>query len=138
MKYFYSILCFVLTVPLWSFAQVTEPANYEGDITNVGERSQSFSGGTAQLKNPLDGRISTIPDFFKAIIDVLLVFAIPFVVFFIIWAGFLYVTARGNAEKIRQAHNALLYALIGGLLILGANLLLDIITNTVDQVADRP
>ena len=100
--------------------------------------SQTYDGqplyGEVQLQNPLDSSISTIPDFFRAIISVLLVFAIPFIVFFIVWAGFLYVTARGNAEKIKQAHSALLYALIGGLLILGANLLLDIITNTVNEI----
>jgi len=86
------------------------------------------------LLDPLSSSISTIPDFFRAIIEILLVFAIPFVVFFIVWAGFLYVTARGNPQKIAQAHSALLYAIIGGLLILGANLLLDVITNTVNQV----
>ncbi len=95
----------------------------------------SFSK-TTELKNPLDKSISSIPAFFQAVIDILLVFAIPFVVFFIIWAGFLYVTARGNPDKIKQAHNALLYALIGGLLILGANVLLDIITNTVAEVTN--
>jgi len=90
--------------------------------------------GTVKLKNPLDDSVSSIPLFFKAIIDILLIFAIPFIVFFIIYAGFLYVTARGNAETIKKAHNALLYALIGGLLILGANVLLDVITGTVDQI----
>lgn len=94
---------------------------------------QPFAGEVVLL-DPLSSSISTVPDFFRAIIEILLVFAIPFVVFFIVWAGFLYVTARGNPQKIAQAHSALLYAIIGGLLILGANLLLDIITNTVDQV----
>ncbi len=61
-------------------------------------------------------------------------FAIPFVVFFIIYAGFLYVTARGNPGTIEQAHKALLYAIIGGLLIFGARAILAIITNTVYSV----
>lgn len=87
----------------------------------------------AVLENPLSN-ITSIPEFFLAIIDILMIFAIPFIVFFIIYAGFLYVTARGNAETIKKAHNALLYALIGGLLILGARTLLTIIENTVSQI----
>ena len=90
--------------------------------------------GQACLTNPLDSTISTIPDFFRVLVEIILVFAIPFIVFFIIYAGFLYVTAQGNPEKIQKAHAALLYALIGGMLILGANVLLTIITNTVTQI----
>jgi hypothetical protein len=88
----------------------------------------------AVLSNPLDSSISSIPAFFGVLVDIILVFAIPFIVFFIIYAGFLYVTAQGNPEKIQKAHAALLYALIGGMLILGANVLLDVITNTVTQI----
>lgn len=91
----------------------------------------SFSG-TVGLDNPLDG-IASITDFFLAILDILLVFAIPFVVFFIIYAGFMYVTARGDTGKIKTAHNALLYAIIGGLLILGARLILAVIAGTVEE-----
>lgn len=92
----------------------------------------------AQLEDPLDDSISSIPAFFLAILDILLVFAIPFIVFFIIYAGFLYVTARGNVSVIEQAHRTLLYALIGGLLILGARGILSIITNTVNSVVMTP
>ncbi len=88
----------------------------------------------AQLEDPLNDSINSIPAFFLAILDILLVFAIPFVVFFIIYAGFLYVTARGNPGNIEQAHKALLYAIIGGLLIFGARAILAIITNTVNSV----
>jgi Type IV secretion system pilin len=91
----------------------------------------SFSG-SGSLVNPLKN-ITSITGFFLAILDILLVFAIPFVVFFIIYAGFMYVTARGNSTKIATAHNALLYAIIGGLLILGARLILNLIQGTVDE-----
>lgn len=74
----------------------------------------------------------TIPQIFEAILDIIMVFAIPIIVFFIVWAGFLYVTATGNPEKIKKAHNALLYALIGGLIVLGANVILAVITNTIN------
>jgi len=98
--------------------------------------SQSLANvnNTNILSNPLDASISSIPALFQALLEVLLIFAVPIVVFFIIFAGFKYVTARGNPEKIKQAHQALIWAIIGGLLILGANVLLDIVNQTICSV----
>jgi hypothetical protein len=85
------------------------------------------------LDNPL-GEDSTITKLIEAILDILLVFAVPVIVFFIILAGFNYVTARGDTGKIEKAHMALLYALIGGVLILGARVLIDVIGGTIDSI----
>jgi len=87
---------------------------------------------SAGFENPL--KYGSITELFAAILNVVLVFAIPLVAFFIIYAGFLYVTARGNETTITQAHKALLYAVIGGVLILGANVLITVIQNTVDAI----
>jgi hypothetical protein len=92
-----------------------------------------LSQSNTRLENPLSG-ISSIPQFFAAILDIVIIFAIPFLVFFIVLAGFRYVTAQGNPDKLTKAHQALLYALIGGVLILGASVLLEVIQGTVDQV----
>lgn len=91
-----------------------------------------FVSHGAQLDNPL--QINTIEGLFRSLIEIVLVFAIPLVVFFIIYAGFLYVTARGNQETIGKAHKALLYAVIGGVLILGANVLIEVISGTVESI----
>jgi len=82
--------------------------------------------------NPL-GEGTTITSFFLDLIRILLIFAIPIIVFFIIYAGFLMVTANGKPEQISKGKTALLYAVIGGLLILGANLILTVIQGTVDS-----
>lgn len=105
--------------------------------TATGPSAHTFQG-TTELKNPLNSDISSIPAFFRTILDILLVFAVPFVVFFIILAGYKYVTARGNPTKISEAHQALLYAIIGGLLILGAEAILALIEGTVTQFAPTP
>ena len=118
---------FVFPQAIFASDPLTTPTNGNEALTTP------TNGNTAVLKNPLSN-ISSIPAFFLAIIDILMIFAVPFIVFFIIYAGFLYVTARGNAETIKKAHNALLYALIGGLLILGSRTLLTIIENTVTQI----
>lgn len=87
------------------------------------------SGMSISLINPL-GDI-TIQQFFLKIIQIVILFAIPIIVFFIILAGFKYVTAQGNVEQVKSATTALTWALIGGVLILGAEAILKIIQGTV-------
>lgn len=111
-----------------AFAQTPERPPGDGTPTRPG------SGVT--IKNPIEA--DNIQQLFQAIIDIVLVFAIPIIVFFIIYAGFLYVTARGNEATIQKAHMALLYALIGGLLILGARVLIEVVQGTVDCVQGSP
>lgn len=91
-------------------------------------------GGAASrivLQNPLSG-INSIPDLLAAILQVVIIIAIPIIIFFIMLAGFKYVTARGNATQIQDASRALLYAIIGGVLILGATAIAQIIKNLVN------
>lgn len=83
------------------------------------------------LQNPLSG-INSIPDLLAAILQVFIIIAIPIIIFFIMLAGFKYVTARGNATQIGEASKALLYAIIGGVLILGATAIAQIIKNLVN------
>lgn len=109
----------------------------KGDIdTPPGTTAKCASEGGSMvcLDNPL--KAENITQLFQTIIDIAIIFAIPLVVFFIIYAGFLYVTARGNEGTIERAHKALLYALIGGLLILGANVLIQVVEGTVECVRD--
>jgi len=111
-------------------------ASNDTSATQSAVSNDTSSGLSVSLMNPLDSSISSIPAFFLAILDILLVFAIPFVVFFIIYAGFMYVTAQGNPGKISQAHNALLYAIVGGVIIFGARAILAIVTNTANNIVN--
>lgn len=81
------------------------------------------------LANPL--RVNTITELLAAILNIVIVLAVPVIVFFIIYAGFLYVTAKGNATQIEQATRSLTYAVIGGVLVLGAVAIAQIIRNLV-------
>ena len=94
--------------------------------------SNSGAGGSAQLSNPL--QFNSISGVLYAILDVLLILAVPVIIFFIVYAGFLYVTAQGNATKIQDANRALTYALIGGVIVLGARVIGSIIQSTVGSI----
>lgn len=87
--------------------------------------------GSDALINPLSG-VTSVNDLLVAILNVLIIIATPIIVIFIILAGFKYVTARGNPSKIEEAHKALTYAIIGGVLIIGAVALSTIVSNLVN------
>lgn len=87
----------------------------------------------AGLENPI--KFNSLEALLLAILDILLVFAVPVIIFFIVYAGFLYVTARGNPGKIQDATQALTYALIGGAIILGARIIGAVVKNTVDSIS---
>lgn len=82
-----------------------------------------------QLKNPL--KVTSVEGLLIAILQVVMTLAVPVIVFFIIYAGYLYTTARGNAAQIEQATRALTYAAIGGVVILGAVAIAGIVKNIV-------
>lgn len=113
-KLCYLILSALLALPMLVLADCPEPA--EGALSY-------------QLCNPL--RFNTLEGLIVGILNVLLVIAVPIIVFFIIFAGFSYVTAQGNPEKIKQASRSLTYAIIGGVLILGAVAISEILQNVV-------
>ena len=54
------------------------------------------------------------------------------VVFFIIYAGFLFVTAQGKDEALKSARKALVNALIGAAIVFGAFVILEVIEATVN------
>jgi len=66
-----------------------------------------------------------------AILRIFITIATPIIVLFIIYAGFKYVTAQGNAQQVQEATRALTYAIIGAVLIIGAVAISEIIASTV-------
>lgn len=81
------------------------------------------------LINPL--KVNSITGLLEALLGIVIILATPIIVFFIIYAGFLYVTAQGNAEQVKQATRALTYAIIGGVIILGSAAIATIVKNFV-------
>jgi hypothetical protein len=96
---------------------------------NTGGQGQN-SGGS--LINPLQS--TTVAGFLMNIIDILLIFATPVIIFFIIYAGYLFVTARGESGQIQTARTALTWAIVGGVVIVGARLIISVIQNTVSAL----
>lgn len=113
---------FVLPAALWLLS-VTNSYAGTGPTPDLEE---------VELINPLKN-IATIDGLLVAILNILMILMVPIIVFFIILAGFKYVTARGNASQVEEATKALTYAIIGGVLILGAVAISEIIKNVVES-----
>lgn len=77
-------------------------------------------------------RFGSIEDLLLGILQILITLAIPIIVFFIIYAGFKYVTAQGNPQQIQEATRTLTYAIIGAVLIIGAVAFAEIAKNTIE------
>lgn len=92
---------------------------------------KSISGA---FTNPFAGAgINTVPDFIDKLIDILINLGAVVVVFFVIFAGFRFVIAQGNPEKIQNAKTILFYTLIGGAILLGAKVISEVIKTTVEE-----
>ncbi len=86
------------------------------------------------IENPL--RFGTVQEVLAAILDVVVAVSTPFLVLAVIWSGFLFVTARGNPEKLKKAKDTIFYTLIGALLILGASVLSGFLSDVIGDITD--
>lgn len=86
-----------------------------------------------EIKNPF--KQDTIKGLIETIVnDILIPIGAVIAVMMIMYAGFLYVTAGGNEAKITKAHQALLWAVIGAAILLGAWVIEKAISATIDQL----
>ena len=101
---------------------ITNPGT--GGITNPGT-----SGGGTTLQNPLKDQ--TLPALLNDILGAVVQIGAILLTLMLVWVGFMFVTARGNEEKIREARSALIWTVVGGLILLGAQAISLVIQNTV-------
>ncbi len=106
-------------------------SGYTYDIVIAAPPTPSQPSGAESLENPL--AVDDIQDLFEAVMTAFIIMCVPFIVFFVILAGFQYVTAQGNPEKIKSASKALLYAVIGAVIIIGAIAITTIVGGTVNE-----
>ncbi len=90
------------------------------------------TSGSTCLQNPL--KFPTIEKFIEGALQAVIMIAIPIIVAFMVYAGFLYVSARGNAKQIADAHKNFYYVIIGTGMILGAWVLATLIGATIKQL----
>lgn len=102
------------------------------------QTSDNPPSGKIKLENPFkcpNANDCTLYTLINTIIsDILIPIGGVVAVIVVMWAGFLYVTARGDTTKIKRAHDALLSAVIGAAILLGAKVISAAIEKTIGQL----
>ena len=86
------------------------------------------------IDNPLRDNLSSVAGFVEALLRAALFILFPIAVVFIVYSGFLFITAQGNGEKLTQAKNNFFWTIIGVALLLGAWALAMLIQSTIDPI----
>jgi len=124
--------------PLGGFPPTSPaPANFEADpLAVTGGSDNSVTTGPSNLRvslpNPL--KASSLYEFLRGILDTVVAIGSVIVIFFIIYAGFLFVTARGDESQLKTAKKAFLWTFIGAAVLLGAFTLTQVIEGTINQL----
>lgn len=87
-----------------------------------------------KIDNPFKGGDNLMGFIETVIKEILMPIGGVIAVLVIMYAGFLYVTARGDTGKIKTAHDTLLYGVIGAAILLGAWVIAGAIGGTIDQL----
>ncbi len=87
---------------------------------------------SAQIENPL--KFNSIPLFISNLLSYIVRVGGVIATLGFIWAGFLYVRARGNETELETAKKALLNTIYGTALLLGAQIIGTIIKGTIESV----
>lgn len=78
----------------------------------------SQGGPSVQLENPLG--TTDLKIFILRILDFVIYLGSIIVIFMLVYVGFLFVKARGNPDGINDAKSALLWTVVGALVLLGS------------------
>jgi len=88
-----------------------------------------------KLANPLKGADSLFDLVNVVLNQVVIPIGSIIIVFFIIYSGFLFVTARGNETKISHAKETLLWVVVGAAILLGSWAISGAIKGTICQIS---
>jgi hypothetical protein len=97
-----------------------------------GSQTVNTGTGAASLQNPLNA--TDLPTLLNEVLGYVVGLGTIALTIMLVYVGFLFVAARGNSEKVSQARQMLLYVVIGGLLILGAQGLETVIQSTIQAL----
>lgn len=87
------------------------------------------------LESPFKSGVTTVPELIKFVVEeIILPLGALVAAFFIIYGGFLLVTARGDTGKIKQAKSVLTGAIIGTVILLGAYSIARVFQGTICSI----
>ena len=91
-----------------------------------------FGAKVIGIKNPIG--VDSIPELISVILSAVVAIGTPIAVLFLIFAGFKFVTAQGKPGEIDKAKEFLMWTIVGIVILLGAQLLAEIVKGTIEQL----
>ncbi len=92
--------------------------------------------GQTRFANPIAA--GSLTELLTKVLDAAILILFPFIVLYIVYAGFKLVTAQGNSTKIEEAKRQIMYALIGAVIVLAAGAISIAIKTTVENIRGEP
>ncbi|MEK9183503.1 MAG: TrbC/VirB2 family protein [Patescibacteria group bacterium] len=89
---------------------------------------------TAALENPI--KADTFKALAETVTNVMIAIGIPVAAIFIIYAGFLFVSARGNEEQIKTAKTTFYWTILGVALLVGAKIIAAALQTTITGLGE--
>lgn len=77
---------------------------------------------------------STIDALLLAVVGVVVQYGLILIVFFLVLAGFKFVVAQGNPEKINDAKKMLVWVIVGAFVLIGVYVIRAAVCGTVDKI----
>lgn len=109
------------------------PGGNPGGGTNPGGNPGTGGNTTGSgLTNPLS--VGSFEEFLTAILNGVVTIGTIVLVMMLVYVGFLFVVAQGKSEELQKAKSALVWTIIGGLVLLGATSIQLVIQGTVDSI----
>ncbi|MDP3726545.1 MAG: pilin [bacterium] len=103
-----------------------------GGASNTGAPLGGASQGPGtKLVNPVG--FASLGALIAAILDIIVQIAVPIAALFLIYSGFLFVTAQGDETKLGTAKSIFLWTMVGIAVLLGAKILAEVIEGTINQ-----
>lgn len=96
-------------------------------VSNVAYAEEGF-----RIYNPIQA--GTFEEVVLKIAQLLVKIGIPLASIFIVWAGFLFVTARGDPKQLETAKTTFYWTIIGAALVVGAYAIATAIVNFAKQL----
>lgn len=84
------------------------------------------------VKNPIQS--SSVSEVLLAFFKILVELGAVAVTLAIVYAGFLFVAARGNPEQLNKAKTTFFWTIIGAMILLGAQVIASVIENTIKKL----
>ncbi|MEI7513410.1 MAG: hypothetical protein WCJ74_02190 [bacterium] len=102
-----------------------------GQVNGVGNITQGITKG---IQNPLGSENQTLIALIGNLLKLAAQIGAVVCVFFIIYSGFLFIKAQGEPAELTKAKSVFFWSIIGAGILLGASVIADLISGTVNSV----